>query len=118
MLNRIKEYISLLPRIIKNADLIAEGVINKLNESSLTENEKFEIVKRKLICEECPFNSKNAVHIKELNYKTERIDDHCIQCSCNIDLKTHSLESRCGLSVYNAKNPNNQVPLKWESYNK
>ena len=118
MLKAIKEYISLLPRVIDNAELIAEGILNKLNESSLSEEEKFEIVRRSLICKECPFNSENASKIKDLNYKSDRPDAHCIHCGCNIELKTHSLASKCGISVYNTKNPTKQIPLKWESFNK
>lgn len=117
MLSKIKEYISLLPKVIDNADLIAEGIYNKLAESSLTEDEKLEIIKRKLICEGCIYNSKNAVNIKELNYKTTREDDHCIQCGCNIELKTHSLKSKCGIDAYNRRNPNKpQLALKWDTY--
>lgn len=80
----------LLSTAWKNKKLILEGVINKVQA-------KEEVVKianeRKEICKKCPMHSSNAK--KYLGYKTERIDDHCISCGCNLELKTHSLHSEC-----------------------
>jgi hypothetical protein len=64
----------------------------------LKEEEQQEIVRRRLICATCPFNSSNAV---KDGYKTNRIDEHCIMCGCTITRKTNSLSSDCGISCCN-----------------
>jgi hypothetical protein len=114
MLNALKEYVKLLPTAIENIDSVAEGLWNKLNHDSLTDPQKEEIVKRKLICLECPYNSKNASDL--FNYISYRTDDHCIHCSCNIDLKTECLSCNCGIEVYNQNNPTKKLSLNWEAY--
>lgn len=40
------------------------------------------------ICKSCPMNSKNAPG-------TLRPDEHCLECGCNLHLKTRSLDSVC-----------------------
>lgn len=112
-MSKIVEYLKLLPKGLKNIDKVAEGVINKTKEAfnALPEDELEVITKRRLICEGCEFNSKNAI-----SYETERIDDHCIHCSCNIDFKTASLSSNCGLEAWNQKNKQDKKPLKWRKY--
>ncbi|XAI97421.1 hypothetical protein [Leptolyngbya phage Lbo-JY46] len=113
MLESLKAYIKLLPTAVKNADQIAEGLWNKLNSQGLNDVEKEVIIKRALICESCPYNSKN---VTDPEIKSERPDDHCIHCGCNIDLKIHCLSCRCGIEVYNAKNPENKIEVKWQPY--
>jgi len=110
------EYADLVPLALKNKEKILEAVVNKVKDKfgKLSKDEQDEIIRRRLICESCEFNSKNA---KELsNYETKRIDDHCILCGCNIDLKTGSLMSNCGIESWNLKNPNEKLSLKWEVY--
>lgn len=94
---------------------VLEGVVNKvkMNHNSLSEEEQDEIIKRRLICSACPFMSSNAVANPALNYKTERFDEHCIMCGCNIELKTASLSSNCGIEVYNDDHPKTPMELKW-----
>lgn len=109
----ITEYIKALGEAIKHPQLVIEGWINdaKLNRGDLKSDEMAEVLRRRAICEECPFFSVNAV--KDGNYITQRQDPHCIQCGCPIAKKTASLESSCGIEIYNRKNKDNQIPLKW-----
>lgn len=65
----------------------------------LPEDEQAEIIRRRLICAECPFNSVNAT--KE-GYVTSRLDAHCTLCGCTITRKTASLSSNCGIKCCNA----------------
>ena len=118
MLGRFIEYLKLVPKGIKNADKILEGIINnvKLEAGSLPEEEQAEIIRRRLICATCPFTSSNAVVNKALNYKTDRPDEHCIHCGCPIMTKTASLSANCGIEIFNAKNPETPMPLKWTAY--
>lgn len=81
---------SLLKNIWNNKHLILEGAINKIQA-------KEEIVKlakeRKAICNTCPFNSANMN--PEYHKGSMRIDEHCVLCGCNLQLKTYSLHSQC-----------------------
>lgn len=115
------EYLKLIPKGIENASLILDGIVNrvKLNFGHLPSDEKEEIIRRMVICKSCPFMSANAVNDPSLNYKTDRADEHCSLCQCNIDLKTSSLDSNCGIEVYN-KTVGIAMPLelKWTNYKK
>jgi hypothetical protein len=66
----------------------------------LPEDEQAEIVRRRLICADCPFNSVNA---KLDGYKSDRLDEHCTMCGCTINRKTASLSSACGIDCCNAE---------------
>jgi len=103
---------------LTNADKILEGWLNdiKLEAGDLQEDEVKEIVRRRAICEGCPFLSKNAVAAG--NYVTMRKDEHCIQCGCPIVKKTASLSSNCGIEIFNASNKDNKMELKWTAYDK
>lgn len=85
----------------------------------MDEEKRDEIVMRRIICEGCPYMSKNAttsLEYKELtgsHYSTERKDKHCAMCGCPIDTRTASLTSSCGIKSWNKKNPEKQLPLKW-----
>lgn len=116
----IGEYLKMMGKGIKNPMKIIDGIITntKLKLGNLPEDEVEEIIKRRVICYGCPFMSRNALEDKSQNFKTDRLDDHCIHCLCNIELKTASLESKCGLEAYNEENPNNKIPLKWHKYDK
>jgi len=81
---------SLIKNIWKNKKLILEGLVNKV----LAKEEVTKVAnERKLICLKCPLHSHNAK--KLIGYSSDRIDDHCILCGCNIELKTYSLHSSC-----------------------
>lgn len=115
---------------MKNLDKVVEGIINQVKDdlNMLSEEEQAEIVRRRVICETCPFNSKNAV---KDGYTTDRIDDHCIMCGCTITRKTASLSSSCGIGNCNPDNDadckkkglkefnkehNIKMVLKWEAF--
>ena len=117
-MSKIGEYLKLIPRALKNAEKIVEGIVNevKLHNGSLPEDEQDEIIRRRVICIHCPFMSENAKLNPAINYKSDRDDKHCIYCLCNIDFKTASLQSNCGIETYNIKNPNKPMALKWTRY--
>ena len=121
-MSAINEYMKLIPRAFRNAGKIIEGATNiiKDNFNHLPEDEKNEITRRLVICKTCPFMSTNALNDPAMNYKTDRPDEHCSLCGCNIVLKTSSLESNCGIEAYN-QTPSGQIQpldLKWAKYNK
>lgn len=115
------EYLKLIPEGIKNPQAILEGVINdvKFSYNLLDEDKKEEIIRRRLICEGCPFMSENAKTSSEYkevtgtNYKTQRKEEHCSFCGCPLKTRTASLDKTCGISAWN-KNNKEQLPLKWD----
>ena len=123
-MSKLTELLALIPRGIKNFDKILEGHINniKLEYGHLSEDKQNEIIRRRMICETCPLNSKNAPSSEEYvllynnHYHTDRVDFHCSICGCPTHTKTASLESNCGLEWYNDTHPSNPQPLKWTKY--
>lgn len=99
-------------------DKVLEGAWNNIQMEfgTLPEDEKKEILRRRLICDTCPFMSSNAVTNPALNYKTTRFDNHCVMCGCNIKLKTGALDEACGIETFNSLNPDKALPLKWDVY--
>lgn len=119
-MSKLSEYLSLIPRGIKDVPKILEAVTNQTKmELGVISKEKMDIiVGRRMICATCPYNSKSAVNGYEIEgkhetYTTDREDEHCIWCGCPINTRTASLDSRCGLEIYNIDN-NRKVPLKWD----
>jgi hypothetical protein len=107
------EYLRLIPKGMKNFDKVVDGIVNnvKLNNGTLSQDKQEIIAVRRLICHTCPYMSTNA---KRLGfYKSDRIEEHCSMCGCELSLKTASLDSNCGIETHNEENPNNQLPLKW-----
>lgn len=113
-MSKFSEYIKLIPKGLKNLDKIIEGINNqvKMELGTLPETDENVIIGRRLICEYCPFNSKNATTAGW--YVSSRTDEHCVHCGCPIKTKTASLDANCGIEEYNKQNPNFQIPLKWE----
>ena|SRR6202044_1730225 len=124
-ISTIAEYLKTVRQGVLNADKMIEAMFtsamvkNKLagHNVDITDEAIAEIMRRKDICASCPFNSKNAIaagiHSSNLPY------DHCIHCYCRIgydDSKEYCLSCKCGISEYNKKNPNNPLPLRWESF--
>ena len=63
---------------------------------------------------------KDQTEYKKLHneeYTTDRDDKHCTICGCPQSKKTASLDSDCGLSIYNEQNQNNIQKLKWTKFN-
>lgn len=115
---KLFEYLKLIPKGIKNADKLIEGIKNDSDfiNGKLTKEEAEEIIRRRIICNECPFLSTNAVN--NGLYKTDRDDEHCSLCSCNKDWKTACLSCNCGIEEYNKQNPENKIDLKWTAFKK
>ena len=117
-MSKLTEYLYLIPEGLKNIGPIVNGLRNQIRMEIgiIPPEHEDEIIRRRLICADCPFMSVNA--IKMGTYITSRTDVHCTGCGCPIETRTASLESECGLANYNIQNPNNQIPLKWEKYKK
>jgi len=105
-MSKYSEFIKLFPKGLANINEIVDGIINdvKMDNSLLDESVKDKIIQRRLLCEVCPFMSKNAVSSEEYkevfgkNYETKRDDNHCSLCGCKIKLKTASLNSQCAIN--------------------
>lgn len=123
-MSKITEYISLFLKGLPHTKEILDSVIKnvQLNYGSLPEEEKAEIIKRRVICETCPFMSRNAVISKEYfeltgkHYKAFRRVDHCSFCGCGIETRTASLDSNCGIETWNSNNSTKTIPLKWTKF--
>lgn len=114
-MSKLTEYLALIPKGIKHPRELASGWINVAREElgALPEDQLEEIVRRRLICKECPHMSLNA---QKLGYKTSRTDAHCSLCQCPIISKTASLISTCGIKYWNETHPTEQMELKWGIY--
>ena len=123
-MSTITEYLKLLPRAIPNADKIIKAIITDVQykKGMLPEAQKAEIVRRRVICEGCPFMSKNSTTSEEYlsltgkHYTTRRQDEHCSFCGCTLTKRTASFDSECGISTWNEENPDKQIPLKWTKF--
>ena len=123
-MSKFTEYLALIPKGIPNAPAIVEGIMNlvEFNCKKLPKKEREVIIQRRIICETCPFFSKNVSKSPEYKnitgkeYNTQRADKHCCFCGCPIDVRTASLSSNCGIESWNKYNPDKTLPLKWTSY--
>ena len=123
-MSTFKEYFNVILKGIPNADKVLEGVMNNLSLKikTLPEDKKAEVIRRRVICQTCPFMSENAITSNEYlklmgeHYHTNRTDKHCSLCACSIDNKTASFSSECGIGSYNENNPDKPIPLKWYKY--
>lgn len=123
-MSAITEYVRAALKGVKNADKVLEGVVNNLSLKikTLPEDQRNEIIKRRLICATCPYMSENAKtsqefkDLKGFHLHTDRLDNFCSLCHCNIEAKTASLSSSCGIESYNAENPHTPLPIKWTKY--
>lgn len=118
-MSAFSEYMKLIPKGIQNADKIVKGIINSTNLENLPEEQKDEIIKRRVICQGCPYMSENAKTSPEFyellgyNYTTARPDKHCTFCGCPLSFRTASLEKNCGIEDWNEANPTHPLELKW-----
>lgn len=87
--------------MISQGDKILEGIFNqvRMEYDMLPEDQQKEIIRRRVICATCPFNSSNAT---KDGYTSNRLDEHCVLCACTLSRKTASLESACGIDCCNA----------------
>jgi hypothetical protein len=122
-MSKFLEYLNLVPKGIPNIKSIIKGIVNnvELKYKMLSEDSRKEIIRRRLICLNCPFNNINAKVSKEYfelnkeHYTSDRTDNHCSFCGCPIDIRTASLECNCGIEEWNDKHPNNTIQLKWKA---
>lgn len=117
-MNKMMEYLSLLPKGMKNPEKVLEGIWNniKMANGNMPEDEVEEIMRRRLICAGCEFMSKNAIAMGLI--KSKRTEDFCSLCQCPILGKTASLSSNCGIVFYNEGHPDTQLVPKWTAYKK
>ena len=121
-MSKYLEYAQAAIKGLKNPDLVIEGWVNeaKIELGVLDEVSLAEVLRRKEICSQCPFNSILAQTSKEYfevfgeNYKTERNELHCSVCLCPIKSKTASMHSECGLA---SNKKTKHLELKWKSFN-
>lgn len=120
-MGKLQDIINTVSNGLKHPESVLEGWVNdiKMENGSLTENEINLILKRRIICEECPLNSIKAKTSKEYfdlygsHYESSLDFLHCSICSCPIKKKTACISCHCGLTEYNDKNPDNFQNLKW-----
>lgn len=125
MIKKINSYLNLIPKGLKTPLKIIEGISNEIKSefNLLTEEEQNEILRRRLICQSCPFYSLNVIN-NDLEYQklyNKKFDDKregkfCGICGCPESIRTSSLSADCGLDDYNKENPNNIQELKWTKY--
>lgn len=123
-MSQIAEYIKLLPKALPNADKIVKAIVTDVQyrRGTLSEDKKAELVRRRVICEGCPFMSKNSINSEEYfsltgkHYETKRNDPHCSFCGCPLTKRTASFDSDCGIETWNEENPDKQIPLKWTKF--
>ena len=116
-MSKLSEYMGLIPKALGNPKQVLEGWVNlaRLELGNLPEDQVEEVVRRRLICSQCPFMSENAKKISQ--YKSSREESHCTLCSCPIAAKTASLSSVCGAQYYNETHLNSSpLEVKWNSY--
>lgn len=69
---------------------LLEGVFNSVVTKRWVEEVSAD---RMFICKRCDNFSENAKVLT--NYKTSRPDSHCIDCGCNLELKTRCMSCSC-----------------------
>ena len=87
---------------MSNLSQIYEGWRNRL----LTRSERIEKLSeyRMEICKNCIFHSENRK--KKLNYKTLRLDVHCVDCGCTLAAKTRCASCNCPQNLWPAEQLN------------
>ena len=116
-MSKLTEYINLIGKGLSNPSEVIEGWINVAREElgTLPEDQLEEVVRRRLICSECPFMSVNASKLTD--YKSQREDAHCTLCSCPIKSKTASMSSFCGAKHWNETHTKHSpLDIKWVAY--
>jgi len=114
-MSKLTEYLALIPKGIKHPRELASGWLNVAREElgALPDDQLEEVVRRRMICNECPYASQNAV---KTGYKSSRTDSHCTLCACPLKAKTASMISSCGIKYWNETHPTEQLDIKWGPY--
>ena len=124
-MNRIVEYIKLIPKGLPNSLQIIKGIVYSVGlfYDLIGDKKKKEIINRRMICLDCPYNNKLAnsspdyFRLFKKEYKTNRKDLHCTICGCPIKIRTASLDTECAISEWNDEHKEMFLPLKWNKYN-
>lgn len=93
----IIEYIYLLFRNSSNFKNIFKGFKNKFIFWFLLYDLRELALTRRDICINCLSFSVNA---KKEGYRTNRIDNHCTICTCNIEAKTLVKDEKCLINLW------------------
>lgn len=120
-MSKLTEYINLAIKGLPYSMEILQSVVNnvQLKYGKLPEEEKVEIIRRRIICTTCPFMSKNTNTSSEYksltgsNYESKRNTPHCSFCGCGIEMRTGVLSKECGIETWNENNPTKTIELKW-----
>jgi hypothetical protein len=123
-MSKLTEYINLAIKGLPYSMEILQSVVSnvQLKYNKLPEEERAEIIRRRVICATCPFMSKNAKTSEEYlfltgsNYKSARDNSHCAFCGCGIEMRTGALTKDCGIETWNKENPKKTSPLKWTKF--
>jgi hypothetical protein len=123
-MSKLTEYINLAIKGLPYSMEILQSVVSnvQLKYNKLPEEERVEIIRRRVICATCPFMSKNAKTSEEYltltgsNYKSARDNLHCAFCGCGIEMRTGALTKECGAETWNKENPTKTIPLKWTKF--
>lgn len=121
-MSKLLDYLKVVKAGIENGDKVIESIwiASQVRNKHASPEAVAEIMMRKEICAKCPFNSKNAVANK--TYTTNLDYDHCIFCLCKVGSedggKEYCLSCKCGISEFNKKHPDKEMPLKWGPFDK
>lgn len=120
----IKTTYKAMLNVLKDPKLVIEGIRNdvKMNNGNLLQEDVNIIAERRAICLDCPFYSRNAfnnsqeieaVTGEKFVFKPHHMrGNYCELCLCDINYKTASLGSNCGIEVLNNEKGLN-LELKW-----
>src|SRR6266496_6170187 len=102
-----------------NFKLIFEGWRNKLFPPEEIKETVERVSKERLEhCNNCLYNSKRAMEIG--NYKSIRIDEHCIHCGCTLSAKIACLSCSCPINKWSAllsSEEDNEIELALKNTN-
>jgi hypothetical protein len=126
LIKSIGEYVNAVKLGFQNGDKIIEAMqvsaqvknSEEGKQTTVTPEALAEIMRRKDICADCPFNSRagkaNGSYTSSLPY------EHCILCKCRIgydDSKEYCLSCNCGALGWNQDHPNlKQLEVRWTSF--
>lgn len=118
------EYLDMVKTGFKNRDKILEAmqisaqIKNKDDHSEISNEAIAEILRRKDICAECPFNSRNGK--QKGTYTSSLPYEHCTLCKCRIgydDSKEFCLSCNCGAESWNEAHPKlKPIEVRWKSF--
>jgi len=89
-----------------------KGLLEGINNSIFVKDEVEKVAEERInICKQCPYYSPNAIASGLIT--TKRPDAFCIDCGCNMYLKTRALSAHCPLGDPSSHYPDEEP--KWLS---